>query len=46
MRRAARKPLVQDCPNCGNPRVPHRVCLKCGFYGGEVVIKTADAEEE
>ena len=46
MRKASRKPLVQDCPNCGNPRVPHRVCMKCGFYGGEIVMKTQETEED
>jgi large subunit ribosomal protein L32 len=46
MRRAGRKPLVQECPNCASPRVSHRVCLKCGFYGGEIVMKTEATEEE
>ncbi|WP_428266336.1 50S ribosomal protein L32 [Haliangium sp.] len=46
-RRAGKKPLVQDCSNCGSPRMPHRVCGACGFYGGEVVVevKAADADE-
>lgn len=46
MRRAGRKPLVQACPNCASPRVSHRVCLKCGFYGGEIVMKTEAPDEE
>lgn len=46
MRRAGHKVYVQDCPNCGNPRVPHRVCLACGFYGGETVVKVKGADEE
>ena len=29
---------VGTCPKCGDPRVPHRVCPSCGFYGGEAVL--------
>jgi large subunit ribosomal protein L32 len=41
------RPLVQGCPNCGAPRIPHRVCGACGFYNGAQVAKarTADAAE-
>lgn len=46
MRRSANKPLVQACPNCTAPRVAHRVCRACGFYGGEVVMTVASSEEE
>jgi large subunit ribosomal protein L32 len=28
------------CPNCGEPRLPHRVCPKCGFYQGREVLTT------
>jgi large subunit ribosomal protein L32 len=31
------------CPNCGEPRLPHRVCPKCGFYQGREVL-TIDNE--
>jgi large subunit ribosomal protein L32 len=30
--------LVQ-CSNCGEMRLPHRVCLKCGHYQGREVIE-------
>ncbi len=26
------------CPNCGDPKLPHRVCPTCGTYNGEQVI--------
>jgi large subunit ribosomal protein L32 len=41
------RPLVQACPNCDAPRIPHRVCMACGFYDGQQVMKakTADAGE-
>ena len=36
---------VQSCPNCKAPRLPHRVCMSCGQYGGETVIVKKAAEE-
>jgi large subunit ribosomal protein L32 len=30
--------LVQ-CSNCGEMRLPHRVCPKCGHYQGREVIE-------
>ncbi|MEN3332291.1 MAG: large subunit ribosomal protein [Blastocatellia bacterium] len=32
------------CPNCGEPRLPHRVCSKCGYYRGRVVIAVKEEE--
>jgi len=29
---------VGTCPNCGEPKAPHRVCLKCGWYNGKKVV--------
>ena len=37
--------VVQACPSCGAPRIPHRVCASCGQYRGEVVIVKKAAEE-
>lgn len=31
------KNLVQ-CNNCGEMRLPHRVCPKCGHYKGREVV--------
>lgn len=36
---------VQACPNCGAPRIPHRVCMSCGQYRGETVVTKKAAEE-
>jgi large subunit ribosomal protein L32 len=35
-------PPVQTsaCPNCGAPRLSHRVCPSCGFYKGTQVTET------
>ncbi|HEW91473.1 MAG TPA: 50S ribosomal protein L32 [Thermotogaceae bacterium] len=42
MRRAktykAIKVPVSVCPNCGEPKLPHRVCLHCGYYNGKQVL--------
>ena len=33
--------LVQ-CSNCGEMRLPHRVCMNCGFYQGREVIEVEE----
>ncbi len=32
-------PAFAECPNCGQPRRPHRVCANCGHYNGREVIE-------
>jgi len=36
---------VVECPHCHEPKLPHRVCLNCGYYGGKEVIKIEKEEE-
>lgn len=36
---ALRVPQTNLCPNCREPRMPHRVCPKCGYYKGREVIQ-------
>jgi large subunit ribosomal protein L32 len=36
---------VGSCPNCGEPKAPHRVCMKCGWYNGQKVVEVAEAKE-
>ena len=31
------------CPNCHEPKLPHRVCPACGYYDGRKVGTTAEA---
>lgn len=31
-------PGLSTCPNCATKKLPHHVCLKCGFYKGRVVL--------
>ncbi len=39
---ALQKPRLVQCSNCGEKRLPHRVCPHCGYYQGREVI---DVEE-
>jgi large subunit ribosomal protein L32 len=42
-RRAAIKlelPTPVVCKNCGAASLPHTVCVNCGYYKGEQVLKT------
>ena len=32
------------CSQCGEPKLPHRICGACGFYAGREVIQTDDEE--
>lgn len=32
-------PQASSCPQCHEPRLPHRVCKSCGFYDGKEVLK-------
>jgi large subunit ribosomal protein L32 len=36
------KPGQSECPNCHNPKLPHRACPSCGFYKGRAVIEVAE----
>ena len=32
-------PNFVDCPNCMEPKMPHKVCPSCGEYGDKEVIE-------
>lgn len=34
-----------ECPQCHQPRLPHRACPSCGTYKGEEVIKQKRAKQ-
>ncbi|MGE4558804.1 MAG: 50S ribosomal protein L32 [Desulfobulbus sp.] len=36
---ALTKPSVGQCPECGEPKLPHRLCGGCGMYKGKTVIR-------
>jgi len=35
-------PVKAECPNCHEPKVPHRACPHCGQYKGREVIEVAE----
>ncbi len=37
-------PQTIQCSECNEPRLPHRVCPKCGFYNGRKVIDVGEDE--
>ncbi len=33
-------PAKSVCPQCHQPKLPHRVCPQCGYYNGKEVVDT------
>jgi len=31
-------PNVMACPQCHEPKLPHRICGACGYYNGKEVM--------
>lgn len=38
-------PGIVECPQCHDPKLAHRVCKKCGYYSGKLVVKVADEKK-
>ena len=34
------------CPQCKESKLPHRVCLNCGYYNGEQIVKMKGEKEK
>jgi len=32
-------PNLVSCPHCKQPRLPHRTCPHCGYYGGREIVQ-------
>jgi large subunit ribosomal protein L32 len=32
------QPNLVNCSHCHQPRLPHRACPNCGYYGGREII--------
>jgi len=30
------------CPHCKQPKMPHRVCPNCGYYGQKQVVEISE----
>jgi large subunit ribosomal protein L32 len=39
-------PNITRCPDCGEAKASHRVCMKCGSYNGEKVVVVTKSEEQ
>lgn len=39
-------PNLAICPQCKEPKLPHRVCGNCGYYNGIEVIKIKAKKEK
>ena len=37
---ALRAPPSSKCPQCNEPKAPHRVCTHCGHYRDRTVLET------
>ncbi len=37
-------PARSRCPQCGEPKLPHRVCANCGSYRGREFIRTEEED--
>jgi len=31
-------PNLSECSHCHHPKLPHRACPNCGYYGGRMVV--------
>ena len=40
---ALKASILAECPNCHEPKLPHRVCTRCGKYKGREVVEVAEA---
>ncbi|MFQ8602445.1 MAG: 50S ribosomal protein L32 [Anaerovoracaceae bacterium] len=36
-------PGLSICPQCHEPKLPHRVCPNCNYYDGKDVMESAEA---
>ncbi len=37
---------LSRCPQCGAPKLPHRVCPGCGYYAGREIIPLKKKKEK
>ena len=35
----ASPPSYSECPQCHQPKLPHKVCKNCGYYAGREAIE-------
>jgi large subunit ribosomal protein L32 len=37
-------PVLSLCPECQEPKLPHRVCMQCGSYNGKNILEVIEKE--
>jgi len=37
-------PNLSVCPECQEPKLPHRVCMNCGSYNGKKILEVVEKE--
>jgi large subunit ribosomal protein L32 len=35
-------PMLSNCPECGEAKLPHHICPNCGQYKGKQVIESKE----
>jgi len=38
----AHPPTFSECPQCHQPKLPHRVCSVCGYYAGRQAMEVQE----
>lgn len=38
-------PNLSPCPQCGDPKEPHRVCPSCGHYRGRQIFAVESEDD-
>jgi large subunit ribosomal protein L32 len=33
---------ISKCPQCSQPKMPHRTCPNCGYYRGRPILSTQE----
>jgi large subunit ribosomal protein L32 len=39
-----KSPELTLCPDCQEPKLPHRVCMSCGTYNGKTILEVIEKE--
>lgn len=37
-------PSLAVCPQCHEPKLPHRACIHCGYYKGREVVRMEEGK--
>ncbi len=40
------QPPTGECSNCGSQKLPHRVCMNCGYYRDRQVLDVSEGSTE